>query len=173
MRASRSTGISESGVIGSPRLSGKRRFQTLGTDREGWNEERARRELDDTLALVRKEKWQPERREPDVPKEELTFHQFASDWLEQRRSEGVADKTIADLRWSLELHLLLLRGIQAVGDHCARGRPLQGREGPGAGGHRSEGRRASGGDRATARGATEGPEPRRQRHRAATHEADQ
>jgi integrase len=37
---------------------------------------------------------------------EPTFHEFASEWLANRELEGLADKTIVDLRWSLELHLL-------------------------------------------------------------------
>jgi integrase len=41
-----------------------------------------------------------------APAVEPTFREFASEWLAQRESEGLAERTIADLRWSLELHLL-------------------------------------------------------------------
>jgi integrase len=37
---------------------------------------------------------------------EPTFHEFASEWLAAREHEGLAAKTIADLRWSLCNHLL-------------------------------------------------------------------
>lgn len=37
---------------------------------------------------------------------EQTFHEFASEWIARRELEGLAGKTIADLRWSLSNHLL-------------------------------------------------------------------
>src|SRR5262249_11549718 len=35
-----------------------------------------------------------------------TFHVFASEWLAARAAEGLAAKTVIDLRWSLTNHLL-------------------------------------------------------------------
>jgi integrase len=40
------------------------------------------------------------------PVREPTFHEFASEWLAARKREGLAEKTIADLCWSLSNHLL-------------------------------------------------------------------
>jgi integrase len=42
----------------------------------------------------------------EVPKEEPTFHVFASEWYAARESEGLAVKTLVDLKWSLSNHLL-------------------------------------------------------------------
>jgi len=90
------------------RAAGKRRFATLGRASEGWTEARAEQELADTLALVRKGRWGPP--EPPPPAktlpEETTFHEFASEWFAAREAEGLAAKTLADLRWSLSNHLL-------------------------------------------------------------------
>ena len=43
--------------------------------------------------------------EPESPPEEQTFHEFASEWFESNR-HGWAERTVADYRWALELHLL-------------------------------------------------------------------
>ncbi len=64
-------------------------------------------ELANILADVRRGIWRPPAPEPDAPKEEQpTFHVFASEWIAARELEGLADKTIVDLRWSLSNHLL-------------------------------------------------------------------
>src|SRR5262245_32223998 len=90
------------------RAAGKRRFTTLGRASEGWTEARAEQELADTLALVRKGLWRPP--EPPPPaktrSEKTTFHEFASQWFAAREAEGLAAKTLADLKWSLSNHLL-------------------------------------------------------------------
>jgi integrase len=39
--------------------------------------------------------------------DEPTFHEFSSEWLAGREAEGLAEKTITDLRWSLSNHLLV------------------------------------------------------------------
>lgn len=83
------------------RAYGKRHYVT--TDATG--REEAERELRHTLADVERGRWQPPRRE-EPPTQEPTFHVFASEWLANRQAEGLAAKTIADFRWSLELHLL-------------------------------------------------------------------
>ena len=58
--------------------------------------------------LVKHGKWQPPETKPIEATSaiEPTFHVFASEWIAQRQSEGLAEKTIADLRWSLTNHLL-------------------------------------------------------------------
>ncbi|CAN5777961.1 tyrosine-type recombinase/integrase [soil metagenome] len=67
----------------------------------------AETELRHILADVERGIWKPPVvAEPEVPKREPTFHEFASEWLTARKLEGLAENTIADLRWSLELHLL-------------------------------------------------------------------
>jgi integrase len=67
---------------------------------------RAEQELADTLALVRKGLWrQPTPAAKTLP-EETTFHEFASQWFAAREAEGLAAKTLADLKWSLSNHLL-------------------------------------------------------------------
>ena len=85
------------------RAYGRRHYMTtLATSRE-----EAATELADVLADVRRGRWQaPVDDEPEAPQEEPTFHEFASEWLAARKLEGLAEKTITDLRWSLELHLL-------------------------------------------------------------------
>jgi integrase len=91
------------------RTGGKRRCLTLGTAEEGWTQEKAERELADTLALVRKGVWSPPAPPPAVeePTDEPTFHEFASEWLERREQRGdLRPRTLDDLRWSLSGHLL-------------------------------------------------------------------
>jgi integrase len=85
------------------RAYGRRQYVTA----QGTTRVDAERELRHLLADVERGRWQPPRAEPTVaPAVEPTFREFASEWLAQRESEGLAERTIADLRWSLELHLL-------------------------------------------------------------------
>jgi integrase len=91
------------------RAYGKRRFVTLGRPEEGWDRQRAERELRHVLADVERGIWQPN--EPAVaplepePMPCPTFHEFASAWLRDGEP-GWRPKTISDYRWALELHLL-------------------------------------------------------------------
>jgi len=87
---------------------GKRRYLTLGGRSEGWTRERAEVELQNVLADVRRGIWQPDEpvEEPQPPAREPTFHEFASEWLQGRQADGLSERTIDDLRWSLEVHLL-------------------------------------------------------------------
>jgi integrase len=86
------------------RVNGKRRSMTLGTDGDGWNDQRAERKLEDVLAAVRAGVWQPaEQRTPQRP---VTFHEFASRWWTTRKAEGLAPKTEQDYEWQLGKHLL-------------------------------------------------------------------
>jgi integrase len=90
------------------RAYGRRRFMTLGSTEEGWTRAQAEEELQNVIADVRRGIW----REPEPPsvaeepRQEQTFHEFASEWLGDRELEGLANKTIVDLRWSLSNHLL-------------------------------------------------------------------
>jgi hypothetical protein len=70
------------------RAYGKRRYVSLGTAEEGWNRKRAEAELRHVLADVERGLWRPY--EPaQVPQvaEAPTFHEFASEWLENREPE--------------------------------------------------------------------------------------
>src|SRR4051794_35378842 len=84
------------------RAYGTRRYVTLGAAAEGWDQRRAEQELANTLADVRRGIWAPPASAPvvAVPREEPTFHVFASEWFEARKAEGLAAKTVEDLRGS-------------------------------------------------------------------------
>ena len=85
------------------RAYGKREYVTT----QATTREEAETQLHYVLADVGRGIWRtPVRHEPEPPKEEPTFHVFASEWLAARALEGLAERTVADLRWSLELHLL-------------------------------------------------------------------
>jgi integrase len=85
------------------RAGGKRHYVTTAATTRA----EAETELANVLADVRRGIWRPPTPEPQPTRtEEPTFHEFASEWLAGRELEGLAAKTIVDLRWSLELHLL-------------------------------------------------------------------
>jgi Phage integrase, N-terminal SAM-like domain len=65
-------------------------------------------ELENVLADVRRGIWQPPKTVPVsvVVEEEPDFWTFSSEWIAARELEGLAPKTITDLRWSLSNHLL-------------------------------------------------------------------
>ena len=84
----------------------KRHFVSLGRPEDGWNRQRAERELRGILADLERGIWRPDQtQEAPEPIPEPTFHEFASDWL-KGHEPGLAPKTITDYRWALELHLL-------------------------------------------------------------------
>jgi hypothetical protein len=67
---------------------GKRRYVRLGTEDEGWDSNRAKEELENVLADVRRGIWRPPHRtEATEVAPEPTFHEFASEWLESRRHD--------------------------------------------------------------------------------------
>lgn len=109
-------------------------------------EGRAREEVGNLLADVRRGIWRPPAREPTpevaVAAEEPTFHEYASEWVERRRFE-VDERTAEHWRWALSCHLLPFFAAhlpsQVTGP--ARGR-LQDSEAPRAGGGRAGGRAA-------------------------------
>ncbi len=88
------------------RAYGKRRYLTLGTFEEGWNRRRAEAELRHVLADVERGIWQPYEPAPAPEIQEApTFHQFASEWMENREPE-LRPKTVQSYRWMLSGHLL-------------------------------------------------------------------
>jgi len=88
------------------RAYGKRRSITLGTTAEGWNRERAERELRHVLADVERGIWQPpDRAAAQAPPEAPTFHEFASQWYAERKHEW-AEATRVDYLWRLRDYLL-------------------------------------------------------------------
>lgn len=93
------------------RTNGRRLTIRLGTDEQGWTPARARHALEDTLAEIRAGVWRgPARGRASAGGHRRagvgpSFHELASDWLEQRRL-AVRASTHDDLRWRLTNHLL-------------------------------------------------------------------
>jgi integrase len=88
------------------RAYGKRRYVTLGTAEEGWNRRRAQAELRHVLADVERGIWRPYEPLPaPAVREAPTFHEFASEWMENREPE-LRRKTVTSYRWILSGHLL-------------------------------------------------------------------
>jgi integrase len=89
------------------RAYGQRHYVTLGSEPD-WTRRAAEEDLERTLAAVKLGIWEPPAPEPIVEEsqEEPTFHVFSSEWFEAREAEGLAAKTLVDLRWSLTNHLL-------------------------------------------------------------------
>jgi integrase len=88
------------------RAYGRRRYVTLGSERDGWTRREAEVELANMMADVRRGAWRPSEpssaaKEPADP----TFHEFASEWLEAHRHE-FAPRTVEDYELALTHHLL-------------------------------------------------------------------
>jgi integrase len=68
------------------------------------------------MAAVRAGTWEPPRPTALVerPRAEPTFHEFASEWLTNRKHE-LQPKTVADYRWVLSYHLLPFFATMRVG----------------------------------------------------------
>ncbi|MGH3260535.1 MAG: hypothetical protein ACRDNS_00925, partial [Trebonia sp.] len=98
--------------------AGGRYRVVFGRDVEGWTEARARRELDDILAQLRAgipvtdilERYGEVDDLSDLPTPEMSFHEYASDWLRRRRTgelgDPLSDNTHADYKWRLQKHIL-------------------------------------------------------------------
>jgi len=86
------------------RAYGRRHHVALGAV----TRQEADKELEHVMADVERGIWRPPEPAPilELPKEEPTFHEYASAWLAQREQEGLKPKTLVDLRWSLVNHLL-------------------------------------------------------------------
>jgi integrase len=88
------------------RAYGKRRYLTLGSSEGGWTRAKAEEELANVLADVRRGIWKPPEPAPRIEeKEQPTFHEFASEWLNARRDE-FAPRTAEDYELALTHHLL-------------------------------------------------------------------
>jgi integrase len=85
--------------------AGERRYETLGSDAEGWNRRRAEDELAAVMAAVRAGTWRPRtvQAAPDNP--DPTFHEYASEWY-SKHEHGWRPNTRADYLWALSGHLL-------------------------------------------------------------------
>jgi integrase len=119
---------------------GKRRYLTLGSPEEGWTRELAETELANVLADVRRGLWRDEADVGDkggpVTRPVPTFGEFASGWLEDRKADGLRERTVEHHEWTTG-HLLDWFGrmrldeidIEAV-DHFKRGKLSEGVLGP-------------------------------------------
>ncbi|MGD0166894.1 MAG: site-specific integrase [Gaiellaceae bacterium] len=88
------------------RALGARQYMTLGSAEQGWDRKRAEVELENVLADIRRGIWRPpEPQQPAAPREEPTFHEFASEWVDARRHE-LRPRSIDALEWALSCHLL-------------------------------------------------------------------
>jgi hypothetical protein len=110
---------------------GTRRFETLGTDEDGWTPARAAAELRKVLSLVEAGVWRPDEElsvaralDPDV-----TFGVYAAEWVRRWRGGEFGDPpdeaTVKDyVDWRLDKHLLpFFSSTPIVGltADCARG----------------------------------------------------
>lgn len=87
---------------------GRRIRVQLGTNHEGWDEERARIELERIMGQVERGTWSPPVN-PTTPAhdddEDETLHVTASRWWERKQKENLGRKTRVDYEWRLG-HLL-------------------------------------------------------------------
>jgi integrase len=80
----------------------------LGTNHEGWNEDRARVELEKILGEIERGTWTPPEPEPESPPEEVadeTIHVTASRFWQKKKVEPLSENTKADLRWRADFLL--------------------------------------------------------------------
>lgn len=88
------------------RAYGRRWRIDFGTNHEGWNEERARVELERIMGQIARGTWEPPPAEAPVELDrDETLHVTASRWWQRRESE-LAENTKLDYRWRLD-HVLL------------------------------------------------------------------
>jgi integrase len=90
------------------RAYGERRYPTLGTADQGWSRQRAQAELANVMADVRRGIWRPPEAAAPAPADAVqpSFHEFASEWFEGKRLEGLAQNSVTDYEWQLSNHLL-------------------------------------------------------------------
>jgi integrase len=90
------------------RAYGRRKTITLGTNHEGWNEERAQVELDKVIDQIARGTWRPPESRPAAPiddqAEDETIHVTLSRWWQRKKTE-VAENTRKDYEWRLSLIL--------------------------------------------------------------------
>jgi hypothetical protein len=75
----------------------RREFLTLGTSEDGRNRAKAKTELENVLADVRRRIWQPPTPEP-APMRDPPFREFASDWLDEL-APSLRARTVEDYEW--------------------------------------------------------------------------
>jgi integrase len=86
------------------RAYGERRYLTLDRAKVK-TREKAKEELDNLLADVRRGIWRPHEAAPVAPRAEPTFHVYSSEWV-GRRSVEVDTRTVEYFKWALSNHLL-------------------------------------------------------------------
>jgi integrase len=109
--------------------AGERYRVAFGRDVDGWTVARARRELDDVLAQLRAgvsvadilARYGTPEDGTDALASNVTFHEYASDWLRRRLSGELGEKplspsTHADYLWRLSKHLLPFFARMPVGE---------------------------------------------------------
>ena len=79
---------------------GRRHRIDLGTNHEGWNEERARAELERITGQIERGTWRPAGA-PTGPDPYETVHVTASRWWQRKETE-IRPATVADYRWRLD-----------------------------------------------------------------------
>ena len=121
------------------RAYGRRRYLTLGGPEDGWTRDLAETELANVLADVRRGLWHDEAEVAEgtpAVRRALTFAEFASAWLEDRKADGLRERTVEHHEWTTG-HLLDWFGrmrldeidIEAV-DRFKRGKLSEGVLGP-------------------------------------------
>jgi hypothetical protein len=77
----------------------------LGLEADGWNDYRARLELESIVREIAAGVWRPPERALDVSDRDPTFHEFASFWLEEKEAD-LERSTYDDYLNLLTKHLL-------------------------------------------------------------------
>jgi integrase len=95
------------GSIAAPASFHSHREHITINSRDGGTEAKAREELHNVLADVRRGIWRPDApAAAPEPVVDPTFHEFSSEWLAARENE-LRPNTLLDYRWQLTDHLLL------------------------------------------------------------------
>ena len=90
-------------------VNGGRERVRLGTDRDGWTPARAQVELEEQIKTIQAGTWAPPEQAAPSDDNDPTFRTYASSWLEDNMLEW-RPRTITDVKWRLESHLLPLIG---------------------------------------------------------------
>lgn len=90
------------------RISGADEAIPLGNTGDGWDEARAEKARQQTLAKIELGLWKPQQLAPATTSErEPTFAALATEWLADReRNPGIRPRTTEDDRWRLERYLI-------------------------------------------------------------------
>jgi integrase len=84
---------------------GERFWVPLGLEADGWNDYRARLELENIVREIAAGVWRPPKRPLDASDRDPTFHEFATFWLEEKEAD-LERSTYEDYRNLLTKHLL-------------------------------------------------------------------